>query len=66
MTIKFLKDCEAPQQYQRHCGDGCCSWPEWDTNYFTKDEEIDPEDSFHPVDITGLTFGVHYTIISYP
>lgn len=66
VKIKFLKVCEAPQQHTRYCGDGCCSWPAWDRTWFNPDEEADPEEPGHKIDLSGLKFRVDYDIIEYP
>lgn len=66
MKIRFLKNCEAPQQFTKTCGDGCCSWPEWESSWFVKGEEIDPEDPFGKVDLSSLTYKEDYEILEYP
>jgi hypothetical protein len=66
MKIRFLKNCEAPQQYMKRCGDGCCSWPEWETGYFSVGEEIDPENPFGRVDLSSLKYREDFEILEYP
>jgi len=66
MKIKFLRDCEAPQERTKYCGDGCCSWEVWDKQYFLKDEEADPGEPAHKIDLSSLEYRVDYDIIEYP
>jgi hypothetical protein len=67
MKIKFLKDCEAPQQWtQVLCQ--CCG-PElmgYDLASFQKDEEVDPEEWHKEIDLSGLQYRVDYDIVEYP
>jgi hypothetical protein len=45
------------------CGDGCCSWDEWEKCPMMPGDEyvVDGE-----VDVTGLEFNKDYIIIEYP
>ena len=67
MKIKFLKDCEAPQEaYVTHCE--CCG-PERikdQPTFFQKGEEIDPTNFREEVDLSGLKYKEDYEIIEYP
>jgi hypothetical protein len=66
MKIKFLKPTTAPKQFTKYCGDGCCSWPEWEDEFFTEGQEEDPEEYGRNIDLSGLTYRVDYDIIEYP
>lgn len=73
MTIRFIKQCKAPQQrWRTHCS--CCG-PEMDgweeTTFFIGEEcEITPNQNYNSqvnnIDIKGLTFNEHYIIVSFP
>ena len=28
----------------KHCGDGCCSWEEWENEFFIKGDEKDQDE----------------------
>jgi len=68
MTIKFLRDCEAPQAGSRFCCESCGHVPTApEMTPFYKDEEADPEFPWdRRIDLTSLKFGEDYTIIAYP
>ena len=66
MKIRFLKNCKAPQQYTHYCGDGCCSWEEWETAFFAKDEEADPEEPSHQINLESLKYKEDFEILEYP
>jgi len=57
--IRILRDCSAPLPYRRECGDGCCSWTEWENTVLFKGEEYESGD----VDVSGLDGGDDYDII---
>lgn len=67
MTIKFLRDCEAPQKQTRFCCEMCGHVPSGtEMTPFSKDEEAEPDSWDHGIDLTSLKFGEDYTIIAYP
>jgi len=72
MTIKLLKDFTLPTKFEKRCGDGCCSWDEWEDYFYSNGEEIENakvERSFGydcQVDISSLTFNVDYVIVEFP
>ena len=71
MKVKFLKECKAPQSWQNRCGDGCCSWTEWEEyTFFEGDVEeavVERNMCFGGiVDVSSLTFNVDYVIVEYP
>jgi hypothetical protein len=67
MTIKFLKNCQAPQQWtQTICS--CCG-PElmgYETEFFFQGQEEDPDVYDAKIDLTGLKYRVDYDIVEYP
>ena len=67
MKIKFLKKCTAPKEcWETYCE--CCG-PEptgWIDEIFLPGEEIDPEECFAQVDLSGLEKNVDYEITEYP
>lgn len=69
MKIKFLQDCTAPQEvYKTLCE--CCGPEKYgsEDTFFGVNEELDPDGNYtnNKIDLSGLKFGVHYTIIEYP
>ena len=44
IRVRFLKDCSAPAMQMKHCGDGCCSWEEWENEFFIKGDEKDQDE----------------------
>jgi hypothetical protein len=66
MIIKFLKKCTAPKErWETHCE--CCG-PEpagWEDEIFIPGEEIDPDETFAAVDISGLEKNVDYEVLKY-
>ena len=67
MKIKFLTECEAPQERTRQCGDGCCTLNDGfhPTRFYPGDEK-DPELWWHKIDLSGLTYQKDYIITEYP
>ena len=67
MTIRFLKNTEAPQVFTReYCP--CCG-PERqpaEPTFFPEGTELDPNEYNAEVDLSGLTYRVDYDIIAYP
>ena len=67
MTLKFIKQCVAPQQVWRtHCD--CCG-PEmdgWQDTTFFIGEEHDPEENYNVIDISKLKYNIDYVILTYP
>lgn len=67
VIIKFLKNCEAPQNYtQTRCE--CCG-PEPmgpRMEFFYAGQEEDPNVLWNEIDLSGLTYRVDYDIIAYP
>ena len=59
MTIKFLKATTLLISSVMTCGEGCCSWEEWDSDTFLVGESIDEE----RLKIEGLTEGVDFEYI---
>lgn len=72
MKVKFLKPVEAQMKSSRTCGDGCCSFDEWTTEFFAKDEEseaVAEKSNFllnGTVVLEGLKFGEDYVITEFP
>jgi hypothetical protein len=72
MTVEFLRDISVPVSITRRCGDGCCSWSEWEEECVFKGEFRDAETSqlsFVPsgtVDVSGLKFNEDYIIVEFP
>jgi len=73
MIIKFIKQCKAPQQrWRTHCP--CCGpvMDGWENTTFFVGEEYEItldqnySSQFENIDIKGLTFNEHYTIIQFP
>ena len=72
MIVRFLKNTNAPVRTTEECGDGCCSWDSWDTDFIAKGEQSDAvmerqycyEDG--TVDVSDLKFGEDYEIIEFP
>jgi len=67
MKIRFLKDCEAPQVWEKeYCS--CCG-PERQSplvQWFYKDQEEDPNVYNNEIDLSGLKYKVDYEITEYP
>lgn len=67
MKIKFLKNVEAPQAYEKTfcecCGPERCS-PE--KTFFYEGQEEDPNVYNHEIDLSGLIYNVDYSITEYP
>lgn len=63
MKVRFLTWCECSMKVRQMCGDGCCSWDEWEKCPMMPGDEyvVDGE-----VDVTGLEFNKDYIIIEYP
>ena len=67
MKIKFLKTVEAPQEvYRLRCEECGLEFDDWYDTPFFKDEELDPEEFYHKVDLSGLIYNEDYSIIQYP
>jgi hypothetical protein len=67
MKIKFLRVCEAPQQYTPISDDPAyCPGTEWEPAWFEPGEEADPEEWDRKIDLSGLKFRVDYDIVEYP
>lgn len=67
MKIKFLRDCQAPQQRTRYCCEICGHIPTgMEMTDFFKDEEADTELWDSRIDLSGLQYRVDYDIIEYP
>jgi len=67
MIIKFLRNCTAPQVFERTFCE-CCG-PERqlpEPTFFGEGQEEDPEVYNHEIDLSGLTYRVDYDIIQYP
>ena len=63
MKIRFLKVCEAPQQYVPLTG----PWmTEWEPAWFNVGEEADPEEYNRKIDLSELKYKVDYEIVEYP
>ena len=73
MTIKFIKQCKAPQQrwrtYCECCGPVMYGW-EYTTFFVGEEYEITLDRNHNPtinnIDIKGLTFGKDYVITHFP
>lgn len=67
MKIRFLKNCEAPQVYEKtFCS--CCG-PERqlaEKTFFYAGQEEDPTKYNAEIDLSGLTYREDYDIIEYP
>lgn len=72
MKVRFLKNIEAEMKSSRTCGDGCCSYDKWTTEFFSVGEEtvaVAEKSNFLPdgtIVLDGLKFGEDYTIIEFP
>ena len=67
MKIRFLKMCEASQQYTPVSTDPCyCPGVEWEPAWFNVGDEADPEEWNRRIDLTGLKYRVDYDIVEYP
>lgn len=67
MKIRFLRNCQAPQVYEREFCE-CCG-PERqppEMTDFYKDDEVDPNEYNREIDLTGLKYREDYDIIEYP
>ena len=62
MIIKFLKVCEAPQEYLPVNG-----WrTEWEPAWFEAGEEVDPHEPGRLIDLADLKYKEDYEIVEYP
>jgi hypothetical protein len=67
MKIRFLRDCQAKQEQTRFCCEGCGNVPSSArVEEFLKDDEADPEQIFHKIDLSELQYKVDYEILEYP
>jgi len=61
-----------PTRVTETCGDGCCSWSEWPSEYVCEGEECDAVVDRNScwsdgvVDVEELKFNEDYTIIEFP
>ena len=66
IEIRFLRDARAPQQlFRTHCE--CCGpqFEGWEDTFFLKGEELDPDETYHKVDLRGLKLGEDFEIIKF-
>jgi hypothetical protein len=71
VKIRFLKNCEAPQEWSRevHGSCDCCRHYEnagYEREFFSAGQEEDPNEENRKIDLSGLTYRVDYDIIEYP
>ena len=57
--IRFLKDYSCPVGQLVYCGDGCCSWFDYESEPFKAGQEVE-EDNYHPIELNGLEENVDY------
>jgi len=67
MKIKFLRNCNAPQQWTKALCE-CCGPVQmgYESTYFYEGQEEDPNVFDYVIDLSGLTYRVDYDIIEYP
>jgi len=72
VIVRFLKNVEPEVKSTRTCGDGCCTYDEWNKDWFpagTEVEAIPFKENFvlnGTVCLEGLTFKQDYEIIAFP
>jgi len=62
MKIRFLKVCEAPQEYMPVHG----IMVQWEPAWFESGEEADPNEYNRKIDLTNLKYKEDYEIVEYP
>jgi len=64
MVIKFLRNLAVNQAVWKRCGDGCCSWTEWESVDFVAGEEVEPDNPWTgEVNLDGLEENKDFEII---
>ena len=64
MVIKFLRDTTVMRANLKRCGDGCCSWTEWESEEFAAGDEVEPDDVWAgEVNLDGLEENKDFEII---
>jgi len=68
MVVRFLRNVfKVRHRVVIRCGDGCCSWPEWEASgSYLAGEEIDPNEFWNEVDLSSLKYKEDYEIVEYP
>lgn len=73
MKIRFLRMVDVPMKSTRYCGDGCCSYPEWNTATMMAGEEatdVVTESTMWCMDgsvnIGNLKYREDYEILEFP
>lgn len=46
--FKILEDCTIPTGTEQQCGDGCCTWVEWNNEKYFAGDVITYRDWSHP------------------
>jgi hypothetical protein len=66
VKIKFLRDCEAPQEWQEPCETCGSHLMPSETTHFFEGQEINPYELWEQIDLRKLKYKVDYEITEYP
>jgi hypothetical protein len=59
-SIRFLKEVSLPYNNATQCGDGCCTFPNWQNETFPAGDELDADLEGSQFELDGLTEGVDF------